>query len=194
MATQSRYAAPVRQRALVSLPLSTRPDTSLLKPMLFRLQTALGCDDLMAQMVLVSKPRQTKPQGEPGQSTINVVVGFSGSPKSQAALDIALCIAHQTRMASQKPVVVHVVYVVDKTRPKTIDNADRILWQARCLASEWRGSLDAHLRIGQVATELSQVATELNAEVILVGCQASQHALVKQLAPQTPCSVLGVPQ
>jgi hypothetical protein len=30
--------------------------------------------------------------------------------------------------------------------------------------------------------------------VILVGCQASQHALVKQLAPQTPCSVLGVPQ
>ncbi|MGB6016358.1 MAG: universal stress protein, partial [Nodosilinea sp.] len=92
------------------------------------------------------------------------------------------------------PVHVHVVYVVDKTRPKTIANADRILWQARCLASEWRGSLNAHLRIGKVATELSQVAKEIGAEVLLVGCHTAKHRLVKQLDSQTPCSVLGLPK
>lgn len=165
-----------------------------LKPMLARLETALGCERLMQKMVLLSKPSPPKNADETTAETINFVVGYSGSTSSQGALDIALWIAHQTRLVKPNPVVVHVVYVVDKTKPKTIANADRILWQARCLASEWRGSLNAHLRIGEVAIELSQVAAELNAEVLLIGCQSTNHKLVQQLTPQVPCSVLGLPQ
>ncbi|WOD38857.1 universal stress protein [Nodosilinea sp. E11] len=167
--------------------------------MLMRLETALGCEGSTQKMLLLSKPKPTtaKPNAEVCEleaQTINFVVGYSGSTNSQGALDIALWMAHQTRLVRPQRVVVHVVYVVDKTRPKTIANADRVLWQARCLASEWRGSLNAHLRVGEVATELSQVAEELQAEVLLVGCQTTNHRLVKQLAHQTPCSVLGLPQ
>jgi nucleotide-binding universal stress UspA family protein len=145
-------------------------------------------------MVLVSRPKPPAIAPKSDEQTISFVVGFSGSAHSQAALDLALCVAHQTRLVKPNPVVVHVVYVVDTTRPKTIANADRILWQARCLASEWRGALDAHLRVGQVATELSQVAKEMDAEVLLLGCHKANHPLVRQLADHTPCSVLGLPQ
>lgn len=159
--------------------------------MLMRLQTSLGCDDLMQQMVLVAKSKTPLLQAQSADS-INLVVGYSGSENSQAALDLALWIAHQTRLANQKPVLVHVVYVVDQTRPDTLENADQILWQARCLAKEWRGSLDVHLRIGPIATELSKAAKETHAEVILLGCRTGKHALVKQLANHVPCSVLGL--
>jgi nucleotide-binding universal stress UspA family protein len=165
-----------------------------LKSMLKRLETTLDCQDSIQKMVLLSKPKPSRVESKIGEQTINFVVGYSGSARSQAALDMALWIAHQTRLVKPNAVVVHVVYVVDKTRPKTIENADRILWQARCLASEWRGSLNAHLRIGQVASELNQVAEELQAEVLLIGCQSAQHKLVRQLAPQVPCPVLGLPQ
>jgi nucleotide-binding universal stress UspA family protein len=165
-----------------------------LKSMLKRLETMLDCQDSIQKMVLLSKPTPPRVESKIGEQTINFVVGYSGSARSQAALDMALWIAHQTRLVKPNAVVVNVVYVVDKTRPKTIENADRILWQARCLASEWRGSLNAHLRIGQVASELNQVAEELQAEVLLIGCQSAQHKLVRQLAPQVPCPVLGLPQ
>lgn len=164
----------------------------MLKPMLWRLQTALGCDDLMQQIVLLSKPKVSILQAEATKRPVNLVVGYNGSNNSQAALDLALWIAHQTRLASQSQVLVHVVYVVDQTRPATIDTTDRILWQARCLASEWRGALDAHLRFGKVATELSQVAQEMDAEMLLLGCQTIQHPLIDQLADHVPCSVLGL--
>ncbi|MBW4483485.1 MAG: universal stress protein [Tildeniella torsiva UHER 1998/13D] len=162
--------------------------------MIMRLEAALGRRDLAKNIVLLLRPKPPTPGPNVDEQTINFVVGYSGSAHSQAALDLALCVAHQTRLAKPNPVMVHVVYVVDKTRPKTIANADRILWQARCLASEWRGSLNAHLRVGQVATELSQVAKEIGAEVLLVGCHTAKHQLVQQLDSQTPCSVLGLPK
>lgn len=164
--------------------------------MLLRLQTALGCDDLTQQMVLLSKPKIPTLQAESSEQTVeqtvNLVVGYNGSENSQAALDLALWITHQTRLVNQNPVLVHVVYVVDQTQPATLENADRILWQARCLASEWRGSLNAHLRFGKVATELSRAAEETNAEFVLLGCRTSEHVLVQQMAQQVPCSVLGL--
>lgn len=164
----------------------------MLKPMLKRLQAALDCEDLMDQMVLTER---NVPTGEARSSepTVDIVVAYNGSNNSQGALDIALWIAHQTRLVNPHPVLVHVVYVVDKTRPETIANADRILWQARCLASEWRGSLNTHLRIGDIATELSNAATEIDAEIMLIGCRDAEHDLVKELAEQVPCSVLGLP-
>jgi hypothetical protein len=201
--SQSRKTAQRHQRRLTQLdavPGCDRKNTAL-QPMLQRLETALGSEALAQSMVLWAKPqRSSVPRGsspasvaEAATQPLNFVVGYSGSASSQRALDIALWMAHQTRLARPNPVVVHVVYVVDKTKPRTIAVADRILWQARCLASEWRGALNAHLRIGQVATELSQVAAELEAEVLLVGCQSATHKLVRQLVPQVPCSVLGLP-
>lgn len=190
MQLKSRAAVPARQS------LSTAPQATAdvaIKPMLMRLEAALGRRDLAKTIVLLLRPKPPVSSPSLEAQTINFVVGYSGSAHSQAALDLALCVAHQTRLVKPNPVMVHVVYVVDKTRPKTIAHADRILWQARCLASEWRGSLNAHLRVGDVATELSQVAQEMGAEVMLVGCHTAKHQLVRQLDAQTPCSVLGLP-
>jgi hypothetical protein len=195
MQLRSHSSAPAhRKRELQPIHASLDDGNSMLKPMLTRLETALGSENLMQKMVLLSRPNPPRRADETAGKTINFVVGYNGSANSQGALDIALWMAHQTRMVKPNAVVVHVVYVVDQTKPKTIANADRILWQARCLSSEWRGSLNAHLRVGHVATELSQVAEELQAEVLMVGCESADHRLVQQLAHQTPCSVLGLPQ
>lgn len=191
MQLKSRTTAPSRQ----PLPAGSQgsPETAI-KPMIMRLEAALGRRDLAKNIVLLLRSKPPVPGSQVDEQTINFVVGYSGSAHSQAALDLALCVAHQTRLAKPNPVMVHVVYVVDKTRPKTIANADRILWQARCLASEWRGALNAHLRVGQVAAELSQVAKEIGAEVLVVGCHTAKHQLVQQLDSQAPCSVLGLPK
>ncbi len=201
MQLKSRATVPHRRSVSVGNALSTSAGHNSLKPMMTRLEAALERTDLAQSMVLLARPKAptkapTKPPNlalNSASQVISFVVGYSGSANSQAALDLALCIAHQTRLARPNPVMVHVVYVVDKSRPRTIANADRILWQARCLASEWRGALNAHLRIGPVAAELSAVAKELEAEVLMLGCHTANHPLVKQLAHHPPCSVLGLP-
>ncbi|HIK43814.1 MAG TPA: universal stress protein [Leptolyngbyaceae cyanobacterium M65_K2018_010] len=162
--------------------------------MLRRLETALDRDNLAQNIVFLSRAKSPRTHLNPAEATISFVVGFNGSAHSQAALDLALCVAHQTRLVKANPVLVHVVYVVDATRPKAIADADRILWQARCLASEWRGALHAHLRVGSVAGELSQVAQEVEADLLLLGCYTANHRLVNQLAEHTPCSVVGLPR
>jgi hypothetical protein len=163
-----------------------------LKPMLTRLQSALGCDDLLQHMLLLPKigfrgelPTSTEPT--------HFVVGYHGSCHSQLALDITLWMAHQTRLATQKQVIVDVVHVVEQPDLQSLDQADQILWQARCLGDEWRGSFNAHLRIGAIAPELVAVATETKAAVMLLGCQSAQHPLVQQLYFRVSCPVLGVP-
>nr|WP_242045928.1 universal stress protein [Leptolyngbya sp. FACHB-16] len=193
------------------------------------------------------------------KETMNVLIGYNGSANSQIALDMALWIAHQTRLASQTRVLVHVVYIVDRRKqpprenpvdlggrsawpyPRTstrtdlvhasglpvfssgrrstdvlasqaaqscltvcqvepipapenlLDQADCILWQARCLAEEWRGSLEAHLRFGSYPDELLNVAREIDANLIVVGCSSPEHELVRQLAPLSPCPIWGIP-
>lgn len=159
-----------------------------IKPMLARLQSALGRDDLMEQMVLLPEPKQRSVKAKLPEMT-NLVVGYSGSPNSQTALDITLWIAHQTRLATQRQVVVHVVYV--DSYP--FQQADRILWQARCLADEWRGSLKAHLRVGALAAELKTVVAAESADLLLLGCRAADHPVVQQLAFDSSCPVLGIP-
>lgn len=215
-----------------------------IKPMLLRLQNALGQNNLSEQMLLHSGAKSSR-----SEITGNFVIGYNGSPNSQTALDFILWMAHQTRLATQKPVTVHVVYVIDchnslvaaspdldlsplgysaatcgvssaekfgfqcgsealtrstssvqvaerQTAPslaQTFEQVDRILWQARCLSDEWRGSLEAHLRFGAVATELHQVAVAQSADLIFVGCTDVNHSLVQQLIPCVDCPILGIP-
>jgi hypothetical protein len=74
------------------------------------------------------------------------------------------------------------------------EQADRILWQARSLANEWRGSLETHLRFGSVATELRHVASQQSATVLILGCESADHPIVEALGEDLPCAVLGIPQ
>lgn len=171
-----------------------------IRPMLVRLQGALNRYDLIDKMLLLPG-LAPKPLGwEQNLDATHLVVGYNTSPGSQTALDLTLWIAHQTRLVTRKLVTVQVVYVVEhqdqhsqRMHPAAIEQADRVLWQARSLAEEWRDVLKTHLRVGNVATELAKVVQAEAASVLLLGCQTPEHPLVRQLGPQFPCPVVGIP-
>ena len=192
--------------------------------MLARLQATLDRSDLVSKMLLIpSRSLELSPL-----TAVNLVVGYSGSLKSQAALDLTLWIAHQTKIATSQQVTVQMVYVseelvaVSPTRSsrssrgrtsvlampqpsirqevleksRQFEQADRILWQARCLAEEWRGALKTHLRFGQVGEQLIEVACQEEASLLILGCESAHVPLVRQLANQgkaLPFSVIGIP-
>ena len=218
--------------------------------MLARLQMTLDRTDLTERLIL-SEPQTHSPQsaalqiptlqstGLSVEQGYTLVVGYSGSLRSQAALDLTLCLAHQTRLATGKPVTVQVVYVVEEEaeaplyapaalvsavsepvgrrnrtrtsvlampvsrktvtqeahdRASQFEQADRILWQARCLADEWRGSLKTHLRFGSVAEQLVQVVEAEKASLLILGCESCRLPLIHQIVRQNlSCTVLGIP-
>jgi nucleotide-binding universal stress UspA family protein len=231
-----------------------------IKPMLVRLEGAMDRNDLIEQMVLLPEPASAASKWANATTSVNLIVGYNASPRSQTALDLTMWIAHQTRLATQKNVTVQVVYVVeqannsssepvnssninpasnhrhpgdllkasisrkastsvlDKPKPQRLavvkekksskqdkpqatvsqadifEKADRILWQARCLAEEWRGAFKAHLRFGNVANELKAVVEAEDATLLLLGCNSAHHYIVEQLGHHFPCAVLGIPQ
>lgn len=235
-----------------------------IKSMLVRLQNALDRNDLVDRLILL--PGTAAAIDTPGEP-LNLIVGYNSSPKSHAALDLALWMAHQTRLATpRKPVIVQVVYVLDgnpidhywphhpsgkvppaggapvlsapvclpspplQLHPQTVlansfggfspaeqpesvtrsaemvssvsiapaedewfKQADQVLWQARCLANEWRGSLKTHLRFGQLGEQLEQVVKIERASLLILGCLGTEHPLVQHLSQDLPCPVLGIP-
>jgi nucleotide-binding universal stress UspA family protein len=192
--------------------------------MLARLQATLDRSDLVGTMLLIpSRSLELSPL-----KAVNLVVGYSGSLKSQAALDLTLWIAHQTKIVTSQQVTVQMVYVSEELvtvnpapssrssrgrtsvlampqpsirqevleKSRQFEQADRILWQARCLAEEWRGALKTHLRFGQVGEQLLEVACQEEASLLILGCESAHVPLVRQLANQgkaLPFSVIGIP-
>lgn len=73
------------------------------------------------------------------------------------------------------------------------EKADRILWQARHLADEWRGSLETHLRFGNLVEELRAVATQVSTTALMLGCSSVDDPLVQALGQNLPFPILGIP-
>jgi hypothetical protein len=85
-----------------------------IKPLLARLQSAIGRYDLIEQMVLLPAPKKYVSNTDSQAKTINLIVGYDASPNSHTALDIAFCIAHQTHLATNIKVNVQAAYVVEE--------------------------------------------------------------------------------
>ncbi len=204
-----------------------------IKPMLARLQSAVGRDDLIEQMVLLPEPKKLFSKESPATNSVNLIVAYDASPNSHTALDVAFWIAHQTRLATNTEVTVQAVYVLEDnqsshypnilnfpiqqpslecqiseisksatlvlTQPKLqtaitpLQEADRILWQARSLAEEWQGSFKSHLRFGCISTELKKVVEIEAADILFVGCNSVNHPIIEALGSDFPCPVLGIP-
>jgi Universal stress protein family len=205
-----------------------------IKPMLVRLQSAIGRDDLVEQMVLIPEPKKCDFINIQTPKAVNLIVAYNASPNSHTALDIAFWIAHQTRLATNQQVTVQAVYVVEQTQsdnyldkvswtnyltpcecgisdvyqsttsvltqPKLqqpaiepLEQADKILWQARSLAEEWQGSFKSHLRFGSVGRELTKVVESEAADVLFLGCKSINHSIIQTLGFNLPCAILGIP-
>lgn len=93
-----------------------------IKPMLARLQSATGRNDLIDQMVLLPEPKKPFSKKPESSKAVNLIVAYDASPNSHTALDIAFWIAHQTRLATNAEVTVQAVYVVEDNQSAQYPN------------------------------------------------------------------------
>jgi nucleotide-binding universal stress UspA family protein len=138
-----------------------------IKPMLARLQSAIGRDDLIEQMVLLPEPNKPFSQKSETANSVNLIVAYDGSPNSHTALDIGFWIAHQTRLATNAEVTVQAVYVLEDNQTNQYPNILNFPIQEpglECQLSEVSNS--ATLVLTQ--TKLQAVITPLqHADIIL---------------------------
>jgi hypothetical protein len=164
-----------------------------IKLILARLQTAWGSE---FQQLPVLLHAGSSTISSTSKDPVNLVVGYSASDASRVALDLGFCIAHQMRLAAHRPVVMHVVHVLEPAlagNPQQMTQADLVLWRVRALAEEWRGSFTTHLRFGEVATELMAVMAAEQANLLILGCRAADQPLMQQFPQHAPFPILGIP-
>ena len=93
-----------------------------IKPILVRLQNAIGRDDLIEQMVLHSAPTTPLSKQAQSEKSVNLIVAYNSSPKSHTALDVTLLIAHQMRLATKAQVTVQIVYVLEDNQSSNYED------------------------------------------------------------------------
>ncbi len=67
-----------------------------IKAMLMRLEDAMKRKDFADQLVLLPESESSASKRAKSTQSINLVVGYNGSPNSQTALDLTMWMAHQT--------------------------------------------------------------------------------------------------
>ncbi len=149
--------------------------------------------DLEAQYTQVAPPRPGMDlDWRPGESVRHwQAVDFEGAERSGRSLSTAIAeLPHP-----QDSLGLNLPQFGSQLDPQMdqFDHADRILWQARQMADEWRGSLKTHLRFGRVAQELRRVVNAESASLLLLGCTSADNPMVEQLGLAFPCAVLGIP-
>ncbi len=138
-----------------------------IKPMLARLQSAVGRDDLIEQMVLLPEPKEpffNKPQRE---KAVNLIVAYDASPNSHTALDIAFWIAHQTRLATNAEVTVQAVYVIEDNQSSQYSNI--------LTFPEQQPQLERH--ITEISKSATQVLTQPQLQTVVTPLQQADIIL-----------------
>lgn len=164
-------------------------------------QTALDLTLWIAHQTRLATHKQVTVQvvyvvdlnNECGQrSRQKVRVGLTGE-REMGGYRQNLSLTRSAGAIAELPASSHLLMTEQTCQFNQFEQADQILWQARHLAEEWRGSLETHLRFGQVAEELRIVVETEAATLLVLGCESAENAIVQQLGSDFPCPVLGIP-
>jgi nucleotide-binding universal stress UspA family protein len=131
---------------------------NIVKPILARLEGRMDSDGLGERLLLLQGDVTTKVRASSTQP-INLVVGYSGSEKSQVALDLTLWMAYQTRLATSRQIIVHVVYVIEP-----VQSVRQLLMSSLSETSEARGGATAIAQRPQTSHQ-ARLATQVNADM-----------------------------
>lgn len=138
-----------------------------IKPMLARLQSATGRDDLIEQMVLVPEPKKHFSKETQKAKAVNLIVAYDASPNSHTALDIAFWIAHQTRLATNAEVTVQAVYVLEDNQSNQYSNILSFPTQQSSLECQ----------ISEVSNSITQVLTQPKLQTVVTPLQQADIIL-----------------
>lgn len=124
---------------------------------------------------------------------------FAGVGRSLPNFSSPVSLRMEGATATATPTLVqsrrHTVNCVDAraAQIQCFDEADQVLWKARSFASDWRGSLNTHLRFGSPAAELKNVAEQEQVHMMILGCSSTDHPIIQQLQDDCICPVVGIP-